>query len=225
VTVAPSALAGRRFAAVLFDMDGTLVDSTPAVVRSWLRWAEEEGIDPRRLDGSHGRPSAQIVAALVPPERLVHSLARIDALELADTEGVVLLPGAAASLAALPAGRQAIATSCTRPLAAARIAAAGVRAPAVVVTADDVEHGKPDPAPYLLAARRLGVDAADCLVVEDAPSGLVSARAAGCATLAVSTTHEAGELDADVVVGTLADVSWDADGARAGVGFSLGSAP
>ncbi len=191
------------YEAVLFDLDGTLVDSTAVVVRSWLRWAEEEQVDPQLLAGFHGVPSAGIVAALVPEDRRRGALSRIDALELADTDGVVALPGAARALAALPAGRAAIATSCTRGLAAARIAAAGLDAPGVVVTVDDVAAGKPAPDPYLLAARRLGVDPARCLVVEDAPSGLRSARAAGCATLAVTTTTPAHNLDADLVVATL----------------------
>jgi sugar-phosphatase len=203
-------LGHRTFEAVLFDMDGTLVDSTPAVVRSWLRWAAEEGIDPRRLQGSHGQPSAQIVARLVEADRFAESLARIDALELEDTDGVVLLQGAVEALAAWPPDRVAIVTSCTRALAEARIAAAALPQPKVVVTADDVLRGKPDPAPYLLGAQHLGVDPRDCLVVEDAPAGLASARAAGCATLAVTTTHPEHELDADLVVERLSDVDWAA---------------
>jgi sugar-phosphatase len=205
-------LAGRRFAAVLFDMDGTLIDSTPVVVRSWITWALERGIPPERLEGHHGVPSAQIVRGLVPESDVEEAIARINALEIADVEGITMLPGAAEAVAALPEARRAIVTSCTRPLAAARIAAAGLRAPSVVVTADDVTTGKPDPAPYLLGARRLGVDPADCLVVEDAPSGLLSARTAGAATLAVTTTTPAEQLDADAVVGTLADVRFAADG-------------
>ena len=213
-------LTGREFAAVLFDLDGTLVDSTEAVVRSWLRWAAEHDIDPRRLQGHHGVPAAQIVAMHVEPHRFDAARARIDELELDDVDGIVPLPGALESLAALPDGRAAIATSCSRPLAAARIRAADLPAPRVLVTADDVEVGKPHPAPYLLAAELLGHDPADCLVVEDAPSGLVSARAAGCATLAVSTTHAGDELDADLVVGTLADVVWSVG--RSGVSVRRG---
>jgi mannitol-1-/sugar-/sorbitol-6-phosphatase len=209
-------LAGRRFAAVLFDMDGTLIDSTPVVVRSWVTWALERGIAPERLEGHHGVPAAQIVRGLVPESDVEAAIARINALEIADVEGITMLPGAAEAVAALPEARRAIVTSCTRPLATARIAATGLRAPSVVVTADDVTTGKPDPAPYLLGARRLGVDPADCLVVEDAPSGLLAARAAGAATLAVTTTTPADRLDADAVVGTLADVRFaaDADGVR-----------
>jgi mannitol-1-/sugar-/sorbitol-6-phosphatase len=211
-----AALSGRRFAAVLFDMDGTLIDSTPVVVRSWVTWALERGIDPKRLEGHHGVPAAQIVRGLVPEADVESAIARINALEIADVDGITVLPGAAEAVAALPEARRAIVTSCTRPLAAARIEAAGLLAPSVVVTADDVPTGKPDPAPYLLGARRLGVDPADCLVVEDAPSGLISARTAGAATLAVTTTTPADQLDADAVVGTLAGIRFaaDADGVR-----------
>ena len=203
-------LTGRVFDAVLFDLDGTLIDSTAVVRRSWLAWAQELGVDPERLLGWHGVPAAQIVAALLPLDRVAAAVARINAIELADVEGIEVLPGAANALAALPAGRCAIVTSCTRDLALARIAATAL--PAVpVVTADDVRTGKPDPAPYLLGASRLGVDPQRCLVVEDAPSGLVSARAAGAASLAVTTTTPVGELVADAVVGTLADVRFAAD--------------
>lgn len=201
-----SPLAGRRFAAVLLDMDGTLVDSTAAVVRSWVTWALERGIDPHRLQGYHGVPAAAIVRELVDGADAEAATARIDELERLDVDGITVLPGAAQALAALPPGRAAIVTSCVRPLAEARIAAAGLDRPAVVVTADEVEHGKPHPEPFLLGAARLGVDPADCLVVEDAPSGLAAARAAGMATLAVTTTTPAEQLDADVVVTTLADV-------------------
>jgi sugar-phosphatase len=205
-------LAGRRFAAVLFDMDGTLIDSTPVVVRSWVTWALERGIDPERLEGHHGVPAAQIVRRLVPEHDVEAAIARINALEIADVDGITVLPGAAEAVAALPEGRRAIVTSCTSALAAARIGAAGLLAPSVVVTADDVPRGKPDPAPYLLGARRLGIDPSTCLVVEDAPSGLDAARAAGAATLAVTTTTPVGDLVADAVVGTLADVRFAVDG-------------
>jgi sugar-phosphatase len=205
-------LANRRFAAVLFDMDGTLLDSTTAVVRSWLRWAGEHGVDPVRLQGFHGVPSRQIVAAVVPGSDVDAAVARIDALELADVEGIVALPGAVRALAAVPNGRGAIVTSCSAGLATARIEASDLRAPDVLVTASDVERGKPDPEPYLLGAQRLGVPPADCLVVEDAPLGLVSARAAGMATLAVTTTTPVEELDADLVVDTLDDVSFVSTG-------------
>ena len=203
-------LESRPFAAVLFDMDGTLIDSIPTVVRSWLRWAQEEDVDPRRLAGFHGVPARGIAERLLPPERVDAAVARIEAIEVADVEGITVLPGALDALAALGADhRSAIATSCTAPLAAARIAATGLPAPEVVVTASDVTRGKPHPEPFLLAAARLGVDPAECLVVEDAPGGLEAARAAGCSTLAVATTTAPADLIADAVVENLAAVSFE----------------
>jgi sugar-phosphatase len=133
---------------------------------------------------------------------------RIEAIEIADTDGITVLPGTLDALAVLAADADlcAIATSCTRPLADARLVATALPAPRVVVTASDVRRGKPHPDPFLLAAERLGVDPSDCLVLVDAPGGLEAGRAAGCATLAVSTTAAADDLVADAVVGTLADV-------------------
>ena len=215
MTLAPAAeaLLARTYDAVLFDMDGTLIDSTPAVVRSWTRWAREEGVPQHDLAGWHGVPAGQIVAALLPTERHAAAIARLEAIELEDTDGVVVLPGAAEALRALAPDRAAIATSCTRPLARVRVAAAGLSAPGVFVTADDVKVGKPDPEPYRLAAQRLGFDPSRCLAVEDAPQGLASARSAGCVTFAVTTTYPAGDLDADLVLRTLADVCFTvADG-------------
>lgn len=200
------ALAGSTFAAVLFDMDGTLIDSTPAVERSWITWATEQGIDPYRLLGFHGVPAASIVAALVDdPAAAPAALARITEIETADVDGVVPLPGAVAALTEL-ADRAAIATSSTAGLAAVRLAASQLPAPAVVVTADDVTHGKPAPEPYQLAAQRLGVDPGDCLVVEDAPAGITAGRAAGCRTLGVTTTTPADKLPADAVIDDLSQV-------------------
>lgn len=205
---------GRTFAAVLFDMDGTLVDSSAAIVRSWSTWATERGITLEQLLAAHGhgRPAGDVVRELVPAADAEAATARVAELEIADVDGVVQLPGVAALLAALPPTSWAIVTSCNRPLAAARTAAGGLPAPAALVTVDDVVRGKPDPACFLLGAERLGVDPADCLVVEDAPAGLAAARAAGCATLAVRTTHPEGPLDADVVVPLLTSVAMSVDG-------------
>lgn len=198
----------RTFAAVLFDMDGTLVDSSAAIVRCWATWATERGLTQEQLLGAHGhgRPAADVVAQLVPPEEVAQAAARVAELEVADVADVVQLPGVADLLAGLPVASWAVVTSCTRPLAAARTAAAGLPSPGALVTVDDVERGKPDPACFVLGAARLGVDPADCLVVEDAPAGLAAARAAGCATLAVRTTHPEGPLAADVVVPQLSGV-------------------
>lgn len=206
-------LAARTFAAVIFDNDGTLVDSSGSVVRSWVRWAQEHGIDPERLRGFHGVPAAAIIEQVGPHLDPADALARIEELEVADVTGVVALPGVLDALRALseaePPAPFAIATSATRALAQVRLAAAGIDVPERFVTVEDVERGKPHPDPFLLAAERLGVDPADCLVCEDAPSGIASARAAGCAVLAVTTTSEADALaDADLVVGSLADVTF-----------------
>jgi sugar-phosphatase len=202
-------LADRLFQAVLFDMDGTLIDSTPAVIRAWARWAAEHEIPPVRLAGWHGVPSAAVVRGVLPPERQEAAIARIHEIEVADVHGIVVLPGAAEALEALGDGKTAIATSCTVPLAKARVAASGLVPPSVFVTADDVARGKPAPDPYLEAARRVGADPTRCLVVEDAPAGLESARAAGCATLAVTTTTRPEDLIADAVVKDLSEVRFE----------------
>lgn len=216
--VAPDRVLGRTFAAVLFDMDGTLVDSTAAIERSWTTWAVEHGVTGEALRNAagHGRPAPEIVADLVGPGAATAAAARILQLETTDVDDVVQLPGVPELLAGLPAHRWAVVTSCSAPLADARRHAAGLPDPDVLVVFDDVARGKPAPDCFLLGAQRLGVDPADCLVVEDAPAGLAAARAAGCATLAVRTTHPDGPLDADLVVPLLSSVRLDAgpDGVR-----------
>jgi len=202
---------------VLFDMDGTLIDSTAAVERSWATWGDEHGLTQSALEAGHGRPASQLVSLLLGPDRVAAGLARIAELELADVEGITVLPGAVELMSALPADRIAIVTSATRALATARIQAAKLPAPAVIVTFDDVRLGKPDPEPFLTGAARLGIDPARCLVVEDAPAGVAAGRAAGCATLAVTTTSSRDLLDADIVVDSLSEVSI----VRGGNGFSL----
>ncbi|TDW29322.1 HAD family hydrolase [Cryobacterium psychrophilum] len=194
---------GRGFQGVLFDMDGTLIDSTPAVNRSWLRWAAERGLDEAFRTGNHGKPARQIVESLVPEGYVEEALARVLALETVDTHDITVLPGAAELLLGIPDARRAIVTSCAGTLAAARIAASGLAAPSVVVTIDDTSRGKPNPDPFLEGAVRLGVDPRHCVVIEDAPAGLTAARAAGCATIAVVGTHTADDLVADLVLPSL----------------------
>jgi len=211
--VSLGSLAGRAFAAVLFDLDGTLIDSTPAVERSWLRWAREFDVPLTGFGTWHGIPAAQIVAKFLPEDQWGAGARRIEQIETEDVEGIVPLPGAAAALAALAGrGRSAIATSCVWDLAQARLRATGLVPPEVLVTADMVKVGKPDPAPYLLAAERLGVKASDCLVVEDAPAGLTSGKEAGALRLAVTTTQSADQLDAEGVVPDLSSVRFEVDG-------------
>ncbi|WP_026065909.1 HAD-IA family hydrolase [Actinoalloteichus spitiensis] len=193
--------------ALLLDLDGTLVDSTPAVDRCWRRWCGEHGVDPTGLADFHGLRSADAVAAVLPPERVGPALERLDELELADLDDVVALPGAAEVLAA-GGDRAAIVTSAGRALAGKRLAAAGLRPPRVMVTADDVARGKPDPEPHLAAARLLDVPAEDCLVVEDAAAGVAAARAAGMRSVGVGTNPDVGALPADLVVSTLAELRW-----------------
>ncbi len=212
-TPTPSPFAVPGFEAVLFDMDGTLIDSTPSVERSWAQWIRRRGLERSAFTVAHGVPARQILAGFLAEDEVEAALVEIEAIEVAAAgEGIAILPGTVEALSVLPAGRAAIVTSCTAPLAKARLATTGLPAPAVLVTADDVAVGKPDPAPYLLAAQRLGVDPRRCLAVEDAPAGLASARAAGCITLAVTTTHPAAELEAGAVVGTLADVRFTVRG-------------
>ncbi|MEV5596278.1 HAD-IA family hydrolase [Streptomyces sp. NPDC052496] len=196
-------------AALLFDNDGTLVSSIDSVQRCWARWAGEYGItaeDFARVE-LHGRPAAEIIADLLPAARIPEALARIEQLEVEDVAGgVVALPGTLELLAQLPPERWAVVTSATSRLAEARLAEVGIH-PKTLIAADDITRGKPDPEPFLLAARRLGVDPARCVVFEDAPAGLAAGRAAGMTTVALTTTHRAGELSADVLVADLSAVS------------------
>ncbi|MFC8218912.1 HAD family hydrolase [Streptomyces sp. NPDC057362] len=196
--------------ALLFDNDGTLVSSLDSVRRCWTRWAVEYGITAERFGRVelHGRPAAEIAADLLPAARVAEAVARIEQLEVEDVPGggVHLLPGTREFLDALPADRWAVVTSATRRLAEARLDAVGIL-PKSLVAADDITRGKPDPEPYLLGARALGVDPAACVVFEDAPAGLRAGRAAGMRTVALATTHPAGELDADLVVEDLSALS------------------
>ncbi len=197
------------FDAVLLDMDGTLIDSIAAVERSWLRWCEEFGVDPRRLVGFHGVTAENLIADLLPEPHRVEAFARIREIERNDVDDIVVLPGATELLTTLRDARvpTAIVTSSTDDLAEARLRATGLPHPPVVVTASDVVRGKPWPDPWLLGAERLGVAPGSCLVVEDAVAGLRAARAAGCGGLvAVTNTMLRAELEpeADLVVRDLA---------------------
>jgi sugar-phosphatase len=198
----------RKVLAVLFDLDGVLVESREATERVWLEWASRNGIDESSLRSAmHGVRSVEVVRALRPDLDSAAEAETIERKQAEDVRGLRAIPGAAAALGALRADRVAVVSSATRPLAAARLGAVGIAPPAVVVHADDVAHGKPDPEGYLTAARRLGVEPAAALVVEDSPPGIEAGRAAGAATVGVTSTHEAAELSAaDVVIGTLEEL-------------------
>jgi sugar-phosphatase len=198
----------RRVSAVLFDLDGVLVESRAATERVWLAWALRNGIDEAALRSEmHGVRSADVVRALRPDLDAVVEAAEIERLQAEDVEGLAAIPGALAALGALKGDRVAVVTSGTRPLALARLAAVGIESPEVIVFADDVSRGKPDPEGYLTAARRLGADPAEALVVEDAPPGIEAARAAEMAAVALPTTHAREELGgADVILDSLAEL-------------------
>ena len=207
---------GHTFGGVLFDMDGTLIDSLGAVERSWLQWCDEFAIAPAALAGAHGRTSANTIAIVMAERTEAERLtahARIGQIEVEDTEGIVVLPGAVEALEMLDrlGVPHAIVTSCEQDLAEARLAATGLPRPSVVVTASDVSHGKPGPEPYERGASLLGVPVGDCIVVEDATAGLVSGRAAGAGLLVAvlgTTTVEVLAPDADVVVTSVATIPW-----------------
>ena len=194
--------------AVLFDLDGVLVDSTPAVARVWTRWAVAHGIDPQRaITHAHGRRSIETVRALAPELNAAEENLRVEQMEIEDREGVTAIPGSARLLNSLPQDRFAIVTSATAGLAQARLGYAGLPLPRNLVTADDVTKGKPSPEPYLKGAELLGVEPGDCLVFEDAPAGIASAHAAGMQAIAIPTTYPAAELNrANAIVSSLDDV-------------------
>ena len=194
--------------ALLFDLDGVLVDSRAVVERTWRRWATRHGLDAEALlEVAHGRRTRDTLMAVVPYLDPVREVAWLDAAELADLEGVVAVAGAAELVRGLPEGAWAIATSCGRELARRRLERAGLPLPGVLVTSEDVTRGKPAPDGYLLAARRLAADPASCLVFEDAPPGIAAARAAGCRVVGLQTTHAPEQLaDCQAIVSDLRSV-------------------
>jgi sugar-phosphatase len=180
---------------VLFDMDGVLVDSTAAVARVWAIWARKHSLDPETVVKiAHGRPSISTIRELLPRADHDAEDREVERMEIEDVEGIVASPGAAELLRALPANRYAIVTSATRPLAEVRLRAAGLPVPENLVTARDAKRGKPNPDPYLMGARILGVPPAECVVIEDAPSGVLAGKAAGARVVALRTTATDAEL-------------------------------
>jgi mannitol-1-/sugar-/sorbitol-6-phosphatase len=186
-----------RCKGVLFDMDGILISSIGSVERSWTKWAEMRGVDPEfALKMAHGRRAIETAALLRPDLDREAELRLIEDIEMADGDGVAVLPGVLDLLCALPAGRWTVVTSATDRLARQRLELAGIPVPDRLVTANDVEQGKPDPAPYLAGAALLGLAPEDCVVLEDAESGTQAGRAAGCTVIATTFSHEAESLGA-----------------------------
>jgi sugar-phosphatase len=190
--MAPSSTS-RSYQAFLFDMDGTLITSTLAAERVWTRWATRHGLDVSVFVPTiHGvRAIDTIRRQHLPDIDLDAEVAWVERGEIEDVEGVAPIPGAIDFVKSLPPDRWAVVTSASVPLARARLTAAGVAPPAVMITAEDVKRGKPDPAGYRKAAERLGVNIADCLVFEDAPAGIAAGEAAGADVVVVTSawTH------------------------------------
>ncbi|HEV7993379.1 MAG TPA: HAD-IA family hydrolase [Gemmatimonadaceae bacterium] len=192
--------------AMLFDLDGVLADSTPSVNRAWSAWAVRVGLDPADvLPKVHGRRAVDTIRALRPELDPESELALLVADETTDNADVVEIPGARALVSMLPPDAWAIVTSGLRAVATARLLAAGIPLPRVMITAESIVRGKPDPECYLAGAAELGVPPDRCVVVEDAPAGAAAARAAGMRLVGLTTTHAASALQpADIVVPDLA---------------------
>jgi sugar-phosphatase len=183
-------------AALLFDLDGVLADSTRSVVRAWSAWARRVGIEPDELLPTvHGRRAIETIRAVRPELDAEAELATLVADETTDNADTEEIPGARALVSGLPPDAWAIVTSGLRDVATARLVASGVPIPRVMITAESIQRGKPDPDCYLKGAASLGVQPSDCIVVEDAPIGAAAARAAGMRLIALTTTHRADQLE------------------------------
>jgi len=181
---------------LLFDLDGVLIDSTPAVARVWSRWAIEHGFDPEdTVRRAHGRPSINTIRELLPNADHEAENQKVERGEIEDIEGLAPLPGAREFLNSLHPDQWTIVTSCTRPLAETRLKAADLPIPPRLLTSNDVKFGKPNPEPYVKGAAILGFPAKDCIVFEDAPAGILAGKAAGATVIAFTTTAPDAELD------------------------------
>lgn len=201
--------------AVLFDCDGVLVDSDASVMQAWGDWAVHHGLDPVTVgEMVHGRRAADTVGLLIDEPGRPAAVELINRLEIDGAVVVTAIPGAPELTRSIPAGQWAVVTSGTRLLATARISAAGLALPGVLVTADDVRLGKPDPEGFLAAAAALGHDPRTTVVLEDSPAGITAARAAGVGAV-VGIGERALTTDADVVVADLTSLSWTGSGLRA----------
>ena len=203
-----------RCRGVLFDLDGVLVDSTPAVARVWTWWARKHGFpDPDEIVRlAHGRPSIDSIRELLPHADHDAESREVERREIEDTDGVIPLPGTLELLQAIPPEKWAIVTSCTRRLAEVRIAAASLPTPKYMVSSTDITNGKPHPEPYLKGAKLLGATGAECVVIEDAPAGIRAGKAAKAYVVALRTTSSDAELreaGADWIVKDCSELSVD----------------
>jgi len=217
----------KRFecSAILFDLDGVLVDSAAYVEQQWRRWASARGLRPEPfLRVCHGRRALETIRMAAPQLDAEAEVRAFQPVEEAGAETIGPLAGSTRLLASLPPGTWAVATSGVRPVATSRLRRAGLPVPPVLICAEDVARGKPSPDAYLLAAQSLGLLPADCLVVEDAPAGIRSGKASGASVLALRTT----EIDplltaagADWIVNDLASVRLAALSGNHHLGFSI----
>lgn len=197
-----------RCKGVLFDMDGILISSLGSVERSWTKWAEMRDVDPEyALQVIHGRRAIDTLIELRPDLNPQAELALLEDIEIADTEGLNVLPGVCDLIDKLPSDRWTVVTSATDRLARVRLAAGGVPVPERLVTAERVSHGKPHPEPFQAGAALLGFAPAECVVFEDSASGVEAARAAGCIVVATTFSHPVESLgDAHYLIEDLTGV-------------------
>ena len=202
-----------RCSAILFDLDGVLMNSTGSVDGQWRIWARERGIDEDKVVAiAHGVRALEVIRAVAPHLDANAELRALEAGEVGDEANVAVMPGALEFVASIPAGRWGVVTSGTRRIASARLRLGEFGTPRVLVTADDVANGKPHPEPYLTGAKLLGMKPEDCLVIEDAPAGIRSAHAGGMKVVGFASTYRKGQLpEADAVVSEFRDLSVTAE--------------
>ena len=201
--------------AILFDLDGVLVDSTRAVDREWREWATKKGVDGDAIMAiAHGVRTVEVIRRVAPHLDADAEAAEIENHEAGDQRGVTVMPGSVDLVRSIPDGRWGVVTSGSRLLATNRLRHCGLQIPQVLVTSDDVTHGKPDPEPYLKGAKWLGFSPADCLVIEDAPAGIQSARTAGTTVVGITSTYGVDALEqANAVIRKLAQIHVSLNGA------------
>lgn len=200
--------------AILFDLDGVLADSTRAVDREWRAWAERKGVDGDAIMAiAHGVRTIEVIRRVAPHLDAEAEASAIENHEAHDQQGVVVMPGAAELVRSIPLGRWGVVTSGSKLLATNRLRYCGLPVPEVLVTSDDVINGKPHPEPYLRGAEWMGVSPAECLVIEDAPAGIESARAGGMSVLGITSTYAVTALEhADQVIAKLGQVRVTSNG-------------